>query len=129
MKVILSMEFESMEAAAAYLSGTQPVPAAAPKPAKKRAGNKAVEVVAEAQAAAKTLVDEAAPVAEKVIEGAKHTLEHVQAALEAVFEKHGLATARDLLSRFGVQRAKGLKPEQYTAFVTDAGKVAETGRV
>lgn len=130
MKVTVTMEFESMEAAAAYLFPKDcPAPAEAPKPTKKRAGNKATEAVAVAQTAVEAVAKEATTVAETATQAVKHTLEHVQAALEAVFEKHGLATARGLLSRFGVQRAKDLKPEQYTAFVTDAGKVAETGTV
>lgn len=140
MKVTVTMEFESMEAAAAFFmpppivinteAPRHPVdPAnppvaplgltpAEPKPTKKRAANKPADPTANAPKPA-----------EPVVEAVKHTLEHVQAALESVFSKHGLATARGLLSRFGVQRAKDLKPEQYTAFVTDAGKVVETGKV
>lgn len=110
-------------------SSTQVNLTAAPKPTKKRAGNKATEAVAVAQTAVEAVAKEATTVAETATQAVKHTVEHVQAALESVFSKHGLATARGLLSRFGVQRAKDLKPEQYTAFVTDAGKVVETGKV
>ncbi len=37
----------------------------------------------------------------------------VQKIVEAVFEAQGMAAARDVLARFGVQRVRDLKPEQY----------------
>lgn len=65
----------------------------------------------------------------EVRQDAKATKEQAQTALEKVFSDKGLQTARDLLSRYGVQRLQDMKPEQYRAFVEHAGRVLTGGEV
>lgn len=49
-----------------------------------------------------------------------HTLEDCQKALEAVFQKQGLANAQSLLADFGATRIRDLQPPKFTAFIEAA---------
>lgn len=46
-----------------------------------------------------------------------------QTALEALFAKHGMATTRDVLARFGVQRLRDLAAERHPEFIAKCSAV------
>lgn len=60
------------------------------------------------------------PLAPEAIEAAPAptvTQKDVEAALDRLFDDKGIEVTRAVLSRFGVNRGRDLKPEQYAAFV------------
>ncbi len=132
MKLNLSFEFDNSEQAEAFLRlvreranaiasppadhipGPPDAEEAPPLlPAHKTPGKRRKAKVAEKQTTAP------AP----LLEPAKVTLEDVQKKVEAVFEARGMTTARDLLSRFGVQKVRDLLPAAYADLVAHADKV------
>lgn len=108
---------------------------AAPKKtrAKKADGNKTVEVnrgaesmhqngiLSQAEPAPSVTTGEAVPPAK--------TQADAQAALEKLFASKGMEICREVMSRFGVQRLKDLKPEQYADFVAHVETVLAGGKV
>lgn len=52
-----------------------------------------------------------------------------QKAIETLFNAKGLPTARDVLSRYGVQRLQDMKPEHYGEFIAHADRVLKGGEV
>ena len=52
------------------------------------------------------------------------TAANAQMALEKLFETKGLQAAQSVLSAFGIQRLRDLKPEDHAAFIEKAGKAA-----
>jgi len=124
MKVSLNFEFDSNEAAEAFLRQVreraaqvaqpeQPEQPAEPPKAKRGRKPKAQPepVVQETQVPA---------------EGQSPTTaskEDAQAALEKVFAAKGLATTRDLLGRYGVRRLQDMPAEKYAEFVSHAERV------
>lgn len=65
-------------------------------------------------------VPAAAPTPEASLAEPVPSHEAAQKALEQVFEKRNLDTARDILSRYGAARLRDLKPEDRAAFIKDA---------
>lgn len=63
------------------------------------------------------------PAKEVIAAGKVLTDADAQAAIEKLFEKKGLEVSRQVLSRFGVQKLKDLKPEKYAEFIDLAEKV------
>jgi hypothetical protein len=55
------------------------------------------------------------------------TQQEAQDALARLFEKAGLQTSLDLLTRHGVKRVSDLKPETRAAFIVEAGQWTEAG--
>lgn len=126
MKVSLNFEFDSNEAAEAFLRqvrerATQVAQQEQPvEPAKaKRRGRKSRE---QDDGDGPTPHQEVAPVPQPAADPMA-TKEDAQAALEKVFAAKGLATARDLLSRFGVQRLQDMPAEKYAEFIGHAERV------
>lgn len=106
MKVKLEYEFDSSEAAEAFLQQVnalkvakqdeEPVPAAKPAPRKAKAAK-------------------AEPVTPPTVRD-----EDLQVALDKVYQKFGMQGALDVLSRFGVKRLRDLPAEKRAQFITDA---------
>lgn len=132
MKVSLNFEFNSNEEAEAFLRqvreraerveirGSTLEEAAAPPSAKRQRKKTETQTVSREQAPL--------PKPEKVegLAPAKELkIEDVQKSVEAIFDQHGMETCRALLSRFGVSRARDLKPEQYAAFIAEAKRVLD----
>lgn len=131
MKVSLNFEFNSNEEAEAFL---RQVRERAAQEKSYQEDNAAREAMQAKRTRKKTetqaVSSEQAPLPKPdKVEGltpAKEVkLEDVQTFVEAVFEKHGMETCRALLSRFGVSRARELKPEQYAAFIAEAKQVVD----
>lgn len=133
MKITIEREFRTAQEALAFLRSLEqqtggpvvadvaPVEKEAPKPRARKA---------KAEPIAPGTVD--GPVEtrqETPANDAKVTVEQVQTALEAVFGSQGMQTARDLLSRYGVQRVRDLKEDRYAEFVEQAQRVAAGEKV
>lgn len=141
MKVSLNFEFDSNESAETFLRTVReraaviagPVQTGAPKVAEdvksspeKRKG-RVTKAKAEAVIAPGSV---GGPVETRAEQNSPaKTLTDAQKALEDVFAAKGLPTARNLLSRYGVQRLANLPPEKYGEFVEHAGRVLAGGEV
>ncbi len=69
--------------------------------------------------------EEQAVIPDQLPEPAKVTLEDVQKQVERVLEVRGMGIARNVLSRFGVQKLRDLKPEQYGGVIAHARLVVD----
>lgn len=122
MTIKLTFEFDTLEKAAEFLrrmgrettspQTTFPEEAMqpAPPPPKKRA-----------KKADPAPTPESAPAASAPTQG------DAQAALEKLFSAKGMEICREVMSRYGVQRLKDMKSEQYADFIQHAEKVLAGG--
>lgn len=57
------------------------------------------------------------------------TQEDAQKAVERLFEARGMPTCKAVMSEYGVNRVRDMKPEHYAKFVAHADKVLAGGEV
>lgn len=57
------------------------------------------------------------------------TQEDAQKAVERLFNVKGMKTCREVLSRYGVEKVRDMKPEHYAKFIKHADEVIAGGEV
>lgn len=125
MSIQVSFEFETTQAAAAFLHKLSITPvtehkpgASSAPPTKKGRPSKAMRDVK-----LSAPVDQVAQPAPQILTKAELSELEAQHALEEVFHAKGMPVAKDLLSRYGVKRLGELKRDSYAEFIGHAKRV------
>lgn len=123
MGIKVTFEFDTAEQAASFLLNqcANPLAAVAQKVPQEGLSPKEAPAAPAKKPRATKKAEEKAPAPAAPLPEA--TQEDAQKAVERLFEAKGMPTCKAVMSHYGVNRVRNMKPEHYAKFVAHADKV------